>query len=87
MFQSHVITNRDVKRLVSQGMEKRDTFVYLLMSISKLCSNIKFKSQNIATTFFIVHFYNSTSSTLIENIKMRLLYQRRLNRLLWFYSV
>ena len=31
---------------------------------------IKFKSQNIATPFFIVHFYNSKNITLIENIKM-----------------
>ena len=51
-------------------MEQRDTFVYILMSIFNSAVFIKFKSQNITTTPFIVHFYNSKSITLIEYIKM-----------------
>ena len=42
VFQSYVITNRTMKRLVflvdPKVMEQRDTFVYILMSISKFLS-------------------------------------------------
>ena len=52
-------------------MEQRDTFVYILMSIFKFCSFHKVKSDVITTTpFFIEHFYNLKSITLIENIMM-----------------
>ena len=68
-------------------MKLRDTFVYILMPISKLCSFHKVQITEYYNPLFIVQFYNSKSITLIENIKMLLLYQRRLKRLLWFYSV
>ena len=36
-----------------QGMEQRDTFVYILMSILSFAVFIKIKSQNITTTPFL----------------------------------
>ena len=51
-------------------MEQRDTFVYILMSISKFCSFHKVNITEYYNPLFIVHFYNSKSITLIENIKM-----------------
>ena len=56
-------------------MEQRDTFVYILMSILSFAVFIKFKSQNNNNPFFIFHFYNSKSITLIENIKVLYLYR------------
>ena len=56
-------------------MEQRDTFVYILMSIFKFCFFHKVKvTEYYNNPFFIFHFYNSKSITLIGNIKVLILY-------------
>ena len=77
MFQSHVITNRAMKRLVflvEHGSKVWNSLIRLCIFQCQFLSSavfIKFKSQNITTTpCFMVHFCNSKSITLIENIKM-----------------
>ena len=51
-------------------MEQRDTFVYILMPISKFCSFHKILITEYYNPFFIAHFYHSKNITLIENTKM-----------------
>ena len=75
MFQSHVNTNRAMKRLVflvEHGpKEQPDTFVHILMSIFKFCSfHIILVTEYYNNHFLKFHFYNSKSITSIENIKV-----------------
>ena len=76
MFQSHVIKNRAMKRLVFlvvHGPKVWNSVIRLCIFQCQFLSYavfIKFKSQNVTTTpFLIFYFYNSKSITLIENIK------------------
>ena len=70
-----MITNRaneEASVLVEHGPKVWNSAIRLCIFKCQFLSSavfIKFKSQNIATPF-IVHFYNSKSITLIENIKM-----------------
>ena len=75
MFQSdHKSCYEEPVFLVEHGTKVWNSVIRLCIFLCQFLSFavfIKFKSQNITTTpFFIFHFYNSKSITLIENIKV-----------------